>query len=127
MANLVLEIVFTVLFIISLVFNLILGSWLYVVLDTIIVILGVINLIFAYKTYKAKRQKENGEKIILDSLVFIFSVILLIYFISISIGPIVITLGTFLAIKRAYFVGFDIWLFQRKKKRQEEKKNGKDR
>lgn len=62
MANLVLEIVFTVLFTISLVFNLILGSWLYVVLDTIIVILGVINLIFAYKTYKVKKQKENGKK-----------------------------------------------------------------
>ena len=65
--------------------------------------------------------------IILDSLVFIFSVILLIFFISISIGPIVITLGTIFAIGRAYFVGFDIWLFQRKKKRQREKKNDKDR
>jgi hypothetical protein len=65
--------------------------------------------------------------IILDSLVFIFSVILLIFFISISIGPVIIALGTILAIERAYFIGFDIWLFQKKKKRQEEKKNGKDR
>lgn len=65
--------------------------------------------------------------IIFDSLAFILSVILLIFFIATSIGPIVITLGTILAIERAYFVGFDIWRFQRKKKRQKEKKNGKDR
>lgn len=62
MVDLILEIVFTVLFTISLVFNLILGSWLFVVLDAIIVILGVINFIFAYKTYKAKKQKENRKK-----------------------------------------------------------------
>lgn len=62
MVDLILEIVFTVLFAISLVYNIILGSWLFVVLDTIIVILGVINFIFVYKTYKAKKQEKNREK-----------------------------------------------------------------
>lgn len=65
--------------------------------------------------------------IIFDSLYFILSIIILIYFISISINLIIIILAATLMVERVYFVGFDIWLFQRKKKRQEEKKNGKDR
>ena len=62
MVNLVLEIVFTVLFAIALVFNLILGSWLLVALYAAIVILGIINSIFAYKIYKTKKQEKNRKK-----------------------------------------------------------------
>jgi hypothetical protein len=65
--------------------------------------------------------------IIFDSLYFILSVIILIYFISISINLIIIILAAILMVERAYFVGFDIWRFQRKKKRQREKKNDKNR
>lgn len=58
MFNFILEIIFTVLFAISLIFNVIAGSWLLVALDAAIVILGIINSIFAYKNYKNK--KDNG-------------------------------------------------------------------
>jgi hypothetical protein len=59
--------------------------------------------------------------IIFDSLFFIFSVILLFYFISISINPILIILEAILVVEQALFIGLDIWRFQRKKKRQKGK------
>lgn len=61
MFNFILEIVFTVLFAVSLIFNAIAGSWLLVTLDAIIVILGIINSILAYKNYKKKKNNiSNG-------------------------------------------------------------------
>jgi hypothetical protein len=56
MFNFILEIIFTVLFAISLVFNVIIGSWLLVTLDAVIVILGIVNIILAYKNYKKRRR-----------------------------------------------------------------------
>lgn len=56
MLNLILEIIFTVLFAASLVFNVIAGSWLLVTLDVVIVILGIVNTILAYKNYKKRRR-----------------------------------------------------------------------
>ena len=61
MFNFILEIIFTVLFAISLVFNAVTGSWLFVTLDAIIVILGVVNSIFAYKNYKNKKNNGGNE------------------------------------------------------------------
>lgn len=61
MFNFILEIIFTVLFAVSLIFNAIAGSWLFVTLDVIIVILGIINSILAYKNYKKKKNNiSNG-------------------------------------------------------------------
>lgn len=61
MFNFILEIIFTVLFAVSLIFNAIAGSWLLVTLDAIIVILGIINSILAYKNYKKKKNNiSNG-------------------------------------------------------------------
>jgi membrane protein YdbS with pleckstrin-like domain len=60
MLNFILEIIITVLFAITLVFNIIDGSWLFVTLDAIIVIMGIVNSVLAYKVYKRKRKKNNG-------------------------------------------------------------------
>lgn len=60
MFNFILEIIFTVLFAVSLVFNVITGSWLLVTLDAIIVILGIVNSIFAYKNYKKKKNNTSN-------------------------------------------------------------------
>lgn len=61
MFNFILEIIFTVLFAVSLVFNVVAGSWLLVVLDVVIVILGIINSILAYKNYKKKKNNGGNE------------------------------------------------------------------
>ena len=61
MFNFILEIIFTVLFAVSLVFNVIAGSWLLVALDAVIVILGIVNSIFAYKNYKKKKNNGGNE------------------------------------------------------------------
>jgi membrane protein YdbS with pleckstrin-like domain len=58
MLNFILEIIITVLFAVTLVFNIIDGSWFFVTLDAIIVIMGIINSVLAYKVYK--RKKNNG-------------------------------------------------------------------
>ncbi len=58
MLNFILEIIITVLFAITLVFNIIAGSWFLVTLDAIIVIMGIVNSVLAYKVYK--RKKNNG-------------------------------------------------------------------
>lgn len=58
MLNFILEIILTVLFAITLVFNIITGSWFFVTLDAIIVIMGIVNSVLAYKVYK--RKKNNG-------------------------------------------------------------------
>lgn len=60
MLNFILEIIITVLFAITLVFNIIDGSWFFVTLDAIIVIMGIVNSVLAYKVYKRKRKKNNG-------------------------------------------------------------------
>jgi membrane protein YdbS with pleckstrin-like domain len=59
MLNFILEIIITVLFAITLVFNIIDGSWLFVTLDAIIVIMGIVNSVLAYKVYKRKRKKKG--------------------------------------------------------------------
>ena len=61
MFNFILEIIFTVLFAISLVFNMIASSWLFVALDAAIVILSIVNSIFAYKNYKKKKNNGGNE------------------------------------------------------------------
>ena len=60
MFNFILEVIFTVLFAISLVFNVIAGSWLLVALDAAIVILGIINSILVYKNYKDKKNSGGN-------------------------------------------------------------------
>ena len=61
MLNFILEIIFTVLLAILLVFNIITGSWLFVVLDAVIVILSIVSFILAYKNYKKKKNNMfNG-------------------------------------------------------------------
>lgn len=61
MFNFILEIIFTVLFAVSLAFNVVAGSWLLVALDAVIVILGIINSILAYKNYKKKKNNRGNE------------------------------------------------------------------
>jgi general stress protein CsbA len=61
MFNFILEIIFTVLFVVSLIFNAIAGSWLLVTLDAVIIILGIINSILAYKNYKKKKHNGGNE------------------------------------------------------------------
>ena len=60
MFNFILEVIFTVLFAISLVFNVIACSWLLVALDAAIVILGIINSILVYKNYKDKKNSGGN-------------------------------------------------------------------
>jgi hypothetical protein len=57
MFKFILEIIFTVLFAVSLVFNVITGSWLLVTLDAIIVILGIVNSILVFKEWRSGRKK----------------------------------------------------------------------
>ena len=61
MFNVILEIIFTVLFAASLIFNVITGSWLLVTLDAVIVILGIVNTILAYKNYKKRRNNHDDQ------------------------------------------------------------------
>jgi hypothetical protein len=57
MFKFILEIIFTVVFAISLIFNVIAGSWLLVILDAIIVIFGIINSILIFKEWRHRRKK----------------------------------------------------------------------
>lgn len=57
MFKFILEIIFTVVFVISLIFNIITGSWLLVTLDAIIVILGIINSILIFKKWRRRGKK----------------------------------------------------------------------
>jgi hypothetical protein len=57
MFKFILEIIFTVVFVISLIFNVIAGSWLLVILDAIIVIFGIINSILIFKEWRHRRKK----------------------------------------------------------------------
>jgi hypothetical protein len=57
MFKFILEIIFTVLFAVSLVFNAITGSWLLVTLDAIIVIFGIINSILIFKEWRRRGKK----------------------------------------------------------------------
>jgi hypothetical protein len=57
MFKFILEIIFTVLFAVSLVFNVITGSWLLVTLDAIIVILGIVNSILVFKEWRRRGKK----------------------------------------------------------------------
>jgi hypothetical protein len=58
MLNFISEIIITILFAVTLVFNIIAGFWFLVTLDAIIVIMGIVNSVLAYKAYK--RKKNNG-------------------------------------------------------------------
>jgi membrane protein YdbS with pleckstrin-like domain len=57
MFKFILEIIFTVLFAVSLVFNVITGSWLLVTLDAIVVILGIVNCILDFKEWRRRGKK----------------------------------------------------------------------
>jgi hypothetical protein len=57
MFKFILEIIFTVVFVISLIFNAIVGSWLLATLDAIIVILGIINSILVFKAWRRRGKK----------------------------------------------------------------------
>lgn len=59
MIHFILEIIFTIIVTIPLVFNTITGNWPFVALDAVIVILGIVSSILAYKNYK--KNKENEE------------------------------------------------------------------
>jgi hypothetical protein len=61
MFNFILEIIFTGLLLLPFVFNVIAGSWLFVALDAIIVIFGIVNSILAYKNYKKKKNNGGNE------------------------------------------------------------------
>ena len=62
MLNFILEIIFTILFIIFLVFDVIAGSWLFIVLDTAIIILGIVDSILTYKSYKKNNVSNRKNK-----------------------------------------------------------------
>lgn len=62
MLNFILEIIFTILFIIFLVFDVIAGSWLFIVLDTAIIILGIVDSILTYKSYKKNNASNRKNK-----------------------------------------------------------------
>jgi hypothetical protein len=57
MFKFVLEIIFTVVFIISLVFNVITESWLLVTLDAIVVIFGIINSFLDFEEWRYRRKR----------------------------------------------------------------------
>ena len=57
MFKFILEIIFTVIFAVSLIFNTIAGSWLLVILDAVIVVLGIINSVFVFKEWRSKKKK----------------------------------------------------------------------
>ena len=62
MFNFILQIIFIILFAISLVSNAIAGSWLFVTLDAIIVILSIADSIFVYKNYKEKKNNVSDRE-----------------------------------------------------------------
>lgn len=57
MFKFILEVIFTVLFLVSLIFNAIAGSWLLVTLDAVIVTLGIIHSILEFKEWRWGRKK----------------------------------------------------------------------
>ena len=61
MLKLILEIVFIVVFAISLVLNIITGSWLLVALDGACVILGLINIYLILRNHKRKVAQDVSE------------------------------------------------------------------
>jgi membrane protein implicated in regulation of membrane protease activity len=61
MLKLILEIVFTVVFAISLVLNIITGSWLLVALDGVCVILGLVNIYLIWRNQKRKETQDVSE------------------------------------------------------------------
>lgn len=61
MLKLILEIVFTVVFAISLVLNIITGSWLLVALDGVCVILGLVNIYLIWRNHKRKETQDVSE------------------------------------------------------------------
>jgi hypothetical protein len=61
MLKLILEIIFTVVFAISLVFNIISGSWLLVALDGVCVILGLINIYLIWRNHKRKEMRNVSK------------------------------------------------------------------
>lgn len=59
MFKLVLEIIFTILFVISLITSIVTSSWLFVVLDAIIVVLGIVNSILTFRNWRHKGRKDT--------------------------------------------------------------------
>ena len=59
MFKFILEIIFTVIFAISLIFNIITGAWLLVALDAIIVILGIVNSILIFKEWRSRGKRND--------------------------------------------------------------------
>jgi membrane protein YdbS with pleckstrin-like domain len=59
MFKFILEIILTILFVVSLIFNVIAGSWLLVTLDAIVVILGTINSIFTFKVWRWSKRNDT--------------------------------------------------------------------
>lgn len=59
MFKFILEIIFTVVFVISLIFNIITGAWLLVALDAIIVIFGIINSILIFKELRRRGRNDT--------------------------------------------------------------------
>lgn len=57
--NLILEIIFVILFTIALIGNLIAGVWLFVLLDGICVILGIINIYLIYRNLNKKKERKS--------------------------------------------------------------------
>ena len=58
--NLVLEITLVILFTIALINNLILGAWLFVALDSICAILGIINIYLICRNLKREKERKNN-------------------------------------------------------------------
>ena len=61
MLKLILEIIFTVVFAISLVVNIITGFWLLAVLDGACVALGLANIYLIWRNYKRKETRNVSE------------------------------------------------------------------
>lgn len=61
MLKLILEILFTVVFAISLVCSIISGFWLLAVLDAICVVLGLVNIYLIWRNYKRKETRNVSE------------------------------------------------------------------
>ena len=61
MFKLILEILFTVVFAISLVCSIISGFWLLAVLDAICVVLGLVNIYLIWRNYKRKETRNVSE------------------------------------------------------------------
>ena len=62
MSKLILETIFTIIFFISLIFNIITSSWFFAILDAILVILGIINAALTYKARNSRKKWERKSK-----------------------------------------------------------------